>query len=97
MDVQELLKELEDLSNALGVTVSYERFSGDGVRSGGLCKVKGSWKAIIERRSATTEKLSVLARCLGRFDIEGQTVSPELRLILDRHHPRDEGVEAPPS
>jgi len=87
MDVQAALNELEQLAEKLEVEVRYDRFTGDGARSGGLCRVKGRWCVIVERRSAESEKLSVLARCLSRFEHEVHFVSPAVRQLLERHKP----------
>ena len=85
MDAQNALNELEQLCEKLDVEVQYDRFTGDGARSGGICRVKSKWRVILERRSADSEKVSVLARCLGRFDTDGHFVSPAVRRLLDRH------------
>lgn len=85
MDAQNALTELEQLCEKLDVEVQYDRFTGDGARSGGICRVKGKWRVILERRSADSEKVSVLARCLARFDTDGHFVSPAVRRLLDRH------------
>ncbi|PID37966.1 MAG: hypothetical protein CSA24_01430 [Deltaproteobacteria bacterium] len=85
MDAKQLLSELETLAEKLDVDVRYDRFTGDGARSGGLCKIRGRWRVILERRAADTEKLSVLARCLSRFDLpDGQEVSTEATALLRR-------------
>jgi hypothetical protein len=47
--------------------------------------VKGNWRVIIERRGSASEKLSVLARALGRFDVEEHYVSPAVREIIGRY------------
>lgn len=85
MDAQNALTELEQLCEKLDVEVQYDRFTGDGARSGGICRVKGKWRVILERRSADSEKVSTLARCLARFDTDGHFVSPAVRRLLDRH------------
>lgn len=83
MDAKQLLSELETLAEKLEVDVRYDRFTGEGAR-GGICKVKGRWRVILERRSADTEKISVLARCLSRFELRDQVVSPEAAALLQR-------------
>jgi ribosomal protein L20A (L18A) len=85
MDVSKALTELEQLAEKLAIEVVYDTFTGDGMSSGGLCKVKGSWRVIIERRSPTSEKISVLARALSRFDLEELYVSPAVRELIERY------------
>jgi hypothetical protein len=85
MDPAAALAELEALAEKLGVDITYDHFTGDGAGSGGLCRVKGNWRVIIERRGSASEKLSVLARALGRFDVEEHYVSPAVREIIGRY------------
>jgi hypothetical protein len=59
--------------------------------TGGLCKVKGNWKIIIERKCSESEKLSVLARALHRFDLESQPLSPEVRNLVEKYRPASLG------
>ena len=87
MDMEVALKELEALAEKLSVTVVYDHFTGEGMGPGGLCKVKGTWRVIIERKASPSEKVSVLARALGRFELEEHYVSPDVREILERHRP----------
>lgn len=85
MDPNNALSELETLASKLEITVSYDHFTGEGGGSGGLCKVKGRWRVIIERRASTSEKISVLARALSRFDLEEHFISPAVRELLERY------------
>jgi hypothetical protein len=78
-------EELEALCEKAGVKVVHAELSGEGMSSGGLCKVKGEWRVIVDRRAATGERVSVLARALGGFDLEGVFVSPKVRELLLRH------------
>ena len=84
MDVEKALQELEALAEKLEVKVVYDHFTGDGAGTGGICKVKGSWRVIIERRGSPSEKLSVLARALARFDLEQHYLSPAVREYMAR-------------
>lgn len=85
MDMDLTLKELETLAEKLAVTVVYDHFTGEGMGPGGLCKVKGSWRVIIERKASPSEKVSILARALSRFDLEEHFVSPDVRELVERH------------
>lgn len=100
MDAKVALQELEELAQKLGVTVSYDRFTGEGMGPGGLCKVKGKWRVIVDRRAAPTERVAVLARALGRFDLETHFISPSLRQLIEKAVARREEAEqaqtAPP-
>ena len=85
MDMDLTLKELETLAEKLAVAVIYDHFTGEGMGPGGLCKVKGSWRVIIERKASPSEKVSILARALSRFDLEEHFLSPDVRELVERH------------
>ena len=83
MNPSAALNELQELAKKLDVEIVFDHFTGDGARTGGVCKVKGKWRVIIERRVSDGEKVSVLARALCRFDNEAHFVSPGVRALLD--------------
>jgi hypothetical protein len=43
--------------------------------AGGLCKVKGEWRVIIDKRATPGDRLSILALALSRVPREGVTLS----------------------
>lgn len=90
MDLNVALAELEALAEKLDVTVVYDHFTGEGMSTGGLCKVKGRWRVIIERRASPGEKVSVLARALARFDLEPHFISPAVRELIKGQAPSAE-------
>ena len=83
MRSEQILEELERAADKLGVRVSYETLAGD-VGPGGLCKVKGQWRAILDRRAPASEKVALLAHALSQFDLDAVFLSPEVRDIIDR-------------
>ena len=87
MDTSTALTELEALAGKLDVLVIYDHLTGEGMGTGGLCKVKGKWRVIIERRCSPSERVSVLAQALCHFDLEGQFLSPSLREYVERFRP----------
>jgi hypothetical protein len=89
MDATTALAELEEVAKKLEVEVVYEHLTGEGTGSGGLCKIHGRWRVIIERRSSSGERLSILARALCRFDLESHYLSPALRELVERYLPTD--------
>jgi hypothetical protein len=84
MDSATAINELEELAKKLDVEIRYDRFTGEGTRTGGLCKIRGKWRVIIEKRASPSEKISVLARCLARFDTEQHFLSPPVRQLVER-------------
>lgn len=85
MDAKDALAELEALAEKLKVTISYDRFTGEGMGAGGLCKVKGEWRVIINRRNSDNERVAILARALGRFDVEDHFLSPKVRALVEKY------------
>ena len=96
MDAAVALSELETLAKKLEVDVVYDHFTGDGAGGGGLCKLKGRWRVIIERQSSAGERASVLARALSRFDLDPHFLSPMLRDYIQRLTGQDVSDDAPP-
>jgi len=87
MKSEQILEELERVAEKVGVRVSYETLGGD-VGQGGLCKVKGEWRAILDRRAPASEKVALLAAALARFDLEGVFLSPEVRQVVEHAQAR---------
>jgi hypothetical protein len=98
MDATSALTELEALAKKLEVEVIYDHLTGEGMGPGGLCKVKGRWRVIIERRSSPGERLSILAKALSRFDLESHFLSPSVRELVERYLPPEKQTHhAPPA
>jgi hypothetical protein len=79
-----VLVSLEEAAEKLGVKVSYESLA-ETVGGGGLCKVKGTYRIIIDKRGTVGEKLSTLARALAGFDLEGIYLKPEAREMVAQY------------
>jgi hypothetical protein len=67
-----LLELLETVAEQLSVKVSYEQLQAS-VGHGGLCRVKGEYRVIIDKRATPQEKVQTLATALGRFDMSKVT------------------------
>ncbi len=78
-----ILDELEAAAGKMGVKVSFEVLH-DTVGGGGLCKVKGLYRVIVDKRGTASEKAATLARALGSLDTEGIFLSPAARDLLAR-------------
>ncbi len=89
MKVQQQLEVLERLADALGVRVSYEPMAGLVQGTGGLCRVRGEYRAIIDRRLKPPERVQILVDVLRRFDTHHLEVEPEVEVLL--HPPRATG------
>jgi hypothetical protein len=84
MKAEQMLEELERAAEKVGVRVSYEALAADTIGQGGLCKVKGEWRAIIDRHATAGEKVSLLAQLLAGFDLEAVFLSPQVRELVQK-------------
>jgi len=82
MKVQQQLEALERLAEALAVRVSYEPMAGLVQNTGGLCRVRGEYRIIIDRRLKPPERVQILLDALRRFDTRHVDVGPELQELL---------------
>lgn len=80
---EEQLSELEKLASELDVDVSYEPMGGLVQGVGGLCRLRGRYRIIIDRKLKPPERLQVVADALRRFDTDEHFVSPQVRRLLD--------------
>jgi hypothetical protein len=82
MNDRDQLQELEHLAERLDVKVSYEPMAGLVQGVGGLCRVKGRYRIIVDRRLKPPERVQIVAHALRRFDTEAHFVSPQVRELL---------------
>ena len=80
---EEQLSELEKLASELDVDVSYEPMGGLVQGVGGLCRLRGRYRIIVDRKLKPPERLQVVADALRRFDTDEHFVSPQVRRLLD--------------
>ena len=93
LKLPEVLAELEAAAKALAVRLTYEAIGGE-LGAGGLCKVKGHWRVIIDKRTTPSERVSVLAQALARFDFPPLRLSPQVHELLVRLAPTPETAAA---
>jgi hypothetical protein len=83
-DERILLDQLENLAHQFSIPVRYESMeSEETFFAGGLCRIKGKYVIIINRRATRREKICILARALKRFDLSQVYLKPALREFLD--------------
>ncbi|MEM6290266.1 MAG: hypothetical protein AAGA54_03345 [Myxococcota bacterium] len=82
MKSAEQLRELERVAEELGVRVSYEPMAGLVSGAGGLCRVKGQYRIIIDRRIKPAERITLLADALSRFDASAVEMPTAVRSLL---------------
>jgi hypothetical protein len=81
--IPQVLAELEEACKHVGVRLTYEAIGGE-LGSGGLCKVKGQWRAIIDKRTTPAERVALLLPMLSRFPVEEAPLSETSRELIER-------------
>jgi hypothetical protein len=83
MKPEVMVELLENAAEQLGIKVSYEplQTSGIGLR-GGLCRVKGVYRIIIDKRATSEERLTTLATSIAGFDTAELELSQKVRDLL---------------
>jgi hypothetical protein len=84
MKMEPILADLEAAAAKLGVKVSYEVLA-ETVGGGGLCKVKGVYRVIVDKRATAGEKAVTLAKALAALDTEAVFLTPAARDLVERY------------
>ena len=83
MKPEQITEALEAAANQLGVKVRYETLAAAGpTGGGGLCKVKGEWFIIMDKKTAPSERASILSEALATMDTESVFLPPKVREML---------------
>jgi len=83
------LADLEQVAKTLSVRVSYDDLK---TSKGGSCRVMETRRIIINKHLQNSEKLSLLAKELGGFDLEGLDIpDPVRKKILHETEQRAKG------
>ena len=87
MKPEVLLEILEGVADQLEIKVSYETLQTSGLSSwhGGLCRVKGSYRIIVDKRATAEERATTLATALATFDTSELELSQKVRAVLKLH------------
>lgn len=75
------LADLEQVAQALFIKVSYEDLK---MSKGGSCRVMESRRIIINKHLQNSDKISLLAKELGNFDLSGLDVPDNVRKRIAR-------------
>lgn len=84
MNLQPVLEELEGAAEKLDVKVRYEPLTTT-VGHGGLCKINGELRVIIDKRASTAERVATLAKSLSQLDTSAVFLSPRARDTIARY------------
>lgn len=72
------LASLEALAERLSVDIRYEAMAGQVQGIGGLCRVNGEYRIIVDRRFSEVERAQVVADALRRFDVDPNSVPADV-------------------
>ncbi len=86
MSPADALAALSALAEAAGIGVRIERFTLELAGKGGLCRIGSADVVLVDARLGIVEQAGVLGLALGRADLRGATVAPELRSWLRTGH-----------
>lgn len=85
MKAEQLTEILETAATQLGVKVRYEAMAASGpTGGGGLCKVKGDWCVIIDKKTAPSERASILTDALATLDTDKVELPEKVRELLSQ-------------
>jgi hypothetical protein len=79
MKPEQMTEALEQAAAQVGVSVRYETMTGEAAGAGGLCKIKGQWAVIIDRRTPASDRAALLVEALAGFDTDALYLPPQLR------------------
>jgi hypothetical protein len=88
-----VLEVLEAAAEQLGIKVSYETLMTAGIATGGvsfrggLCRVKGERRIIVDKRATSEERVTTLATALAGLDTNELELPPKVREVLRMHEP----------
>jgi hypothetical protein len=74
------LAELEQIAKALSIKVSYDDLR---TSKGGSCRVMETRRIIINKHLQSGEKINLLARELGGFDLSGLNIPDKVRKKIE--------------
>jgi hypothetical protein len=97
MKPEQITETLEQAAAQLGIRVRYETMTGDTAGGGGLCKVKGQWCVLVDRKTPAAERAALLIEALAGFDTDHVFLPPQLReAIAAKRSLRPGAVETSP-
>jgi hypothetical protein len=83
---EEMLELLESAAAQLGVKVSYEALQAGS--SGGLCRVKGEYRLIVDKRAPLGDRVATLAHGLAQLDWSGRDLPAKVQARLRQYQMR---------
>jgi hypothetical protein len=84
MKPEPMTEALESAARQLGVQVRYEALAPGGTAGGGLCKVRGEWWVIVDKKSTPSERAAILVDALAGFEFQTLELAPKVREALEK-------------
>jgi len=83
MSPAELRSQLETVARKLGILVRFEAFEAGPGRKGGLCKVRGEARIVVDSGAPLLEQIATLEDALRTMDLEGVFLPPLVRARIE--------------
>jgi hypothetical protein len=84
MNYENLLSQLEDLAEKLGIGVIYENISvEESYSAGGFCRLRKDYILIIQPQASLKEKVRIITEALKTFPLGDIYVKPAVREWLE--------------
>jgi hypothetical protein len=84
MKAEQMTETLEAAAAQVGVQVRYEALAAGGTGGGGgLCKVRGAWWLIIDKKATASERAAMLVDALAGFDTSALELPAKVKDALD--------------
>jgi len=80
-----VLEHLETIADGLAIKICSVSMKKAAYNvKGGLCKVRGEFRVIVDKNLHLSEKIDVFVDALQEFDMENITVDPYVRKLIER-------------
>lgn len=93
MKPDQMTEGLESVASQLGIRVRYEAMTGESMGAGGLCKIRGDWAIIIDKRATPSDRVAILVDALAGFETAGLDASKEIQEALSGRRARGKGAD----
>ena len=88
MDQKDLLTQLQELAENLGIRVRFEQIKREtAFFPGGICNLKGENILIINSSARMEDKIEIISSAVKDFDLSGVFIRPALREFLSIDSP----------
>ncbi len=83
MNSEKLYSELNKIADKLNITVMEKSFRNTEIPvKSGLCKVKGEWRFIMDKKNSIGRKNKILAKCLAEFSVHNLEINPGVKKFI---------------